>query len=95
MSTTTVLRTIPAAHLTFDLEAVFELARHLSLEEQEQLIARLLAARVSEEPTESPDDLRARFAMWDQESAAEPPSTDEDSAYDTLLVRLREERGTT
>jgi hypothetical protein len=90
MSTTTQMRTIPAAHLAFDLEAVLELARHLSLEEQDQLIARLLAARASA-PTAAPDDLRARFATWDQESAAEPPSADEDAAYDALLVRLNGE----
>ncbi|PDW03385.1 hypothetical protein [Candidatus Viridilinea mediisalina] len=90
MSTTIALRTIPAAHLTFDLSMVFELARHLSIEEQDQLIAQLLESR-SSNPATSSSELRDHFAAWDQESSLHPPSADEELAYDALLARLGRE----
>lgn len=87
MSTSTPLRTIPAAHLAFDLEAVLELARHLSTEEQDQLIEALLRERTPQGGATA-KDLRTRFAEWDKESSAEPPSAEEDAAYDAMIARL-------
>lgn len=89
MSTTTPLRTIPAAHLTFDYETVLALARHLSPEEQDRLIdaLRLERARVPADP----EALRARFAQWDAESAADPPTEEEEAAYNEMLARLNGE----
>lgn len=86
MSTTTPLRTTPAAHLTFDLEAVLALARNLAPEEQDGLIATLFRERAR--VPANPEALRARFAQWDAESAADPPTEEEDAAYDAMLARL-------
>jgi hypothetical protein len=86
MSTTTPLRTIPAAHLTFDYETVLALARHLSPDEQDRLIdaLRVERARVPADP----EALRRSFAEFDAESAADPPTAEEDAAYDAMLARL-------
>ncbi|RRR78069.1 MAG: hypothetical protein EI684_00780 [Candidatus Viridilinea halotolerans] len=88
MSVTTALRTIPAAHLTFDLASVFELARHLSSAEQDQLIMMLLRERSPGEIA-VPSELEAQFAVWDQESNQEPPTLAKDAAYDAMLARLK------
>lgn len=87
ISTITPQRAIPAAHLAFDLEAVLELARHLSPEEQNQLIEALLRERKPQQAATA-EELRARFATWDAESSAEPPSTEDDAAYDAMIARL-------
>lgn len=87
MSTITPQRTIPAAHLAFDLAAVLELARHLSTEEQEELIEALLRDRRPQRAATA-EELRGRFAKWDEESSADPPSAEDDAAYDAMIARL-------
>lgn len=89
MSATVPLRTIPAAHLTFDYKTVLALALHLSSEEQDRLIdaLRVERARVPADP----EALRLRFAQWDEESAAAPPTEEEEAAYNEMLARLNGE----
>ena len=89
MSTTTPLRTIPAAHLTFDYETVLALARHLSPDEQDRLIdaLRLERARMPADP----EALRRSFAELDSESAADPPTEEEEAAYNEMLAGLNGE----
>lgn len=91
MSTTIPLRTILAAHLTFNYETVLALAQHLSPDEQDRLLdaLRLERARVPADP----EALRARLAQWDAESAADSPTEEEEAAYNKMLARLNGEVG--
>lgn len=56
-------------------------------EEQNHLVDSCLPERTPQGAATA-EELCARFAEWDKESSAEPPSVEDDAAYDAMIARL-------